>query len=191
MKLRDLPNLICIARILLIFPVIGLLVQAQFGWALVIFSIAAISDGVDGFLAKRFGWISPLGSLLDPLADKLLLMSVYITCGILALIPNWLVALVVLRDVIIAGGALIYHYRVEPLVGQPLFSSKVNTVLQFILIIAVVVNVSFLPLSEVFIAFLIGGVLAATVWSGSKYVVLWFSRSRYRTALKSGAGTSR
>ena len=124
MKLRNLPNLICIARVLMIFPVVGLLVQAQFGWVLVIFSIAAISDGVDGFLAKHFGWVSPLGSLLDPLADKLLLMSVYITCGMLALIPSWLVAVVVLRDVIIAVGAFIYHYRVEPLVGQPLLRTN-------------------------------------------------------------------
>ena len=191
MKLHNLPNLICIARVLLIFPLIDLLVEAQFGWALVIFSIAAISDGVDGFLAKRFGWVSPLGSLLDPLADKLLLVSVFITCGILALIPSWLVVLVVLRDVIIAAGAFIYHYRVEPLVGQPLFSSKVNTLLQFILIIAVMVSLSFFPLSEALITFLVGGVLATTVWSGSKYVFLWLSRSRYRAALKSGAGTSR
>lgn len=191
MKLSNLPNLICVVRVLLIFPVVGLLVQEQFGWALTIFSIAAISDGVDGFLAKRYGWVSSLGSLLDPLADKLLLMSVYITCGIMALIPGWLVAVVVIRDVIIAVGAFLYHRRVEPLVGQPLFSSKVNTVLQFILIIAVVVNLRFFPLSEVLITFLIGGVLVTTVWSGSKYVFLWFSLARYRTALKSGAGTSR
>ncbi len=186
MKLRNLPNLICVVRVLLIFPVVSLLLSNQFNWALGIFCIAAISDGVDGFLAKNYGWESPLGSLLDPLADKLLLVSVYIASGIQGLVPSWLVVVVILRDVIIAVGALIYHYRVEPLVGQPLFSSKVNTLLQFILIIAVMVDIGVYPLSDALITSLIGSVFVTTVWSGYKYVFLWFSHVRYRTAFKSG-----
>lgn len=180
MKLSNLPNLICIFRIVLIFPVVMLLLEGQFGWALTIFCIAAISDGVDGFLAKQYGWVTPLGSILDPIADKLLLVSVYITCVILGFIPNWLLAVVVFRDFIIVTGAVLYHFRVEPIIGEPLFSSKVNTFLQLLLIVVVLLNLNFSSLPDQFITLLIASVLLSTLWSGSMYVCIWCQRDGYR-----------
>ncbi len=81
LKPRDIPNMICIMRIILVLPTIFAMLTERFGWALTLFAIAAVSDGLDGYLARRFDWRSRLGSFLDPLADKLLMVSVYIICS--------------------------------------------------------------------------------------------------------------
>ena len=113
MKARDLPNLISFARILLSLPIVWLLYEREFSYALILFAVAGFSDGLDGFLAKHFHWQSHLGGLLDPLADKALLMSSFLVLGGLGLIPIWLVILVIFRDLTIMGGALYYHFSVE------------------------------------------------------------------------------
>jgi len=97
---RDIPNLITAFRFLLVPPVVFLLLSSRFGEALVIFAIAGFSDALDGFLAKHYGWASRLGAALDPLADKLLLVSAFIALGWLELIPVWLVVIVILRDIV-------------------------------------------------------------------------------------------
>ena len=106
MRASEIPNIISILRILLVIPVIWLLLTDDFPSALWLFAIAGVSDALDGFLAKRYGWQSELGSLLDPLADKILLVSCYVVLGWLLLLPAWLVATVILRDVMIVVGAI-------------------------------------------------------------------------------------
>ena len=100
MKPSDIPNLITVFRFLLVPPLVWLLLNDRFGAALVVFGVAGFSDGLDGFLAKRFHWTSRIGALLDPLADKLLLIASFVTLGWLGWIPVWLVVLVCLRDVL-------------------------------------------------------------------------------------------
>ena len=101
---RHLPNAICILRILLTLPIVVALEQGQYSFALSLFAVAAVSDGVDGYLAKRFGWISELGKFLDPLADKILLVSVFLACVWQELVPVWLAAAAIARDVLISAG---------------------------------------------------------------------------------------
>ena len=140
MNRRDIPNLITVLRILMVPPFVWLLLAGRHFEALVLFFIAGLSDGLDGFLAKRYGWTSRLGGLLDPLADKLLLVSGFIALGYQGLLPVYLVGLVLLRDLVIVSGAIAYHYRVAPLDADPSWVSKVNTVLQIALVLLVIFN---------------------------------------------------
>src|SRR3990172_3309285 len=105
MGLKDIPNIISLLRMALVPPVVILLLNGYYGWALLVFVSAGLSDGLDGYLAKRFGWRSRLGAILDPLADKLLLVASYLTLGWLGQLPLWLVAVVVGRDIVIVAGA--------------------------------------------------------------------------------------
>jgi len=130
--MRHLPNIICLLRIALIAPVLLALQSHRYLAALLLFIAAAVSDGLDGYLAKRFRWTSDLGRFLDPLADKLLLMVVFVEGAWLGLIPWWLSAAVVARDVMIGLGALIFRLWFGPLHGRPIVVSKVNTAAQLI-----------------------------------------------------------
>lgn len=172
MQARDIPNLITLFRFLLVPPIVLLLLAGEFGWGLMLFLIAGVSDGVDGFLAKRFGWTSRLGGLLDPLADKLLLISCYVTLGWLAVIPLWLAGVVVLRDLVILSGALIYHLRIEALQAEPSVISKINTLTQILLVlVALSGKMGSLPLH--WVDYLVYAVLATTLLSGADYVWTW------------------
>ena len=170
MRLRDIPNIISILRVILVIPIVYLLIKQEFGYALILFALAGLSDGLDGFLAKYFGWQSRLGALLDPLADKALLMTSFLVLGGLGLLPVWLVALVIFRDLLIVGGALSYHFRVENLEADPSISSKINTLVQILLVILVVCDAGPLPLPEVLIRSLVWTTLVTTVISGASYV---------------------
>jgi cardiolipin synthase len=127
---RHLPNLICLIRIALIWPIAVALHRGDMPTALLLFVAAGVSDGLDGYLAKRFRWSSELGKVLDPLADKLLLVTVFVEAAWLELIPWWLTAAVVARDVMIGLGALVYRLWFGPLRGRPTLLSKINTALQ-------------------------------------------------------------
>lgn len=178
MNRRDIPNIITIGRILMVPPLVWLMLQQQYGYSLVVFFIAGVSDGVDGFLAKHYGWTSRLGGLLDPLADKLLLVSTFVTLGYQGLIPVWLVALVLLRDVVIVSGAVAYHVRVERLDAEPSWISKVNTVLQIGLVLLVIFDQVNPVLSAFWFQVLTFMVLVSTIWSGLDYVWIWSRRAQ-------------
>lgn len=173
LRLRDLPNIISFLRLLAVIPVVLLLLEREFGWALAVFALAGLSDGLDGFLAKHFGWQSRLGGMLDPLADKVLLVVCFLVLGTLGLIPLWLVAAVVLRDLLIVGGALVYNYRVEEVEAAPTLVSKLNTVLQILLVVAVITDAGPLPLPPAWISALVWGCLATVLVSGAQYVWIW------------------
>jgi cardiolipin synthase len=138
--MRHLPNLICLLRIVLIWPIIVSLQQAQYERTLVLFFLAAVSDGLDGFLAKRYHWTSELGKVLDPLGDKLLLVAVFLVATWYGLIPRWLTVLAVTRDVMIGLGALAYRIGWGPLNGRPMITSKINTLLQLLYVLVLVSN---------------------------------------------------
>lgn len=104
MNRRDIPNLISVIRIVLVLPIIYLLWNKQYQMTLALFIIAGLSDALDGFLAKRYDWTSQLGSFLDPLADKLLLVSCFLVCVLTGLMPAWLFIVILLRDVIVSFG---------------------------------------------------------------------------------------
>lgn len=173
MTLRDLPNIISFLRLLAIIPVVFLLLEHEFGWALVLFVIAGISDGLDGFLAKHYGWQSRLGGVLDPLADKVLLVASFLVLGALTLIPVWLVVAIVFRDLLIVGGAILYNYRVEEVDAAPTLVSKLNTLLQILLVVVIMTDAGPLPLHDSIIEVLIWGCLATVVASGIQYVWIW------------------
>lgn len=173
MSLRDLPNIISFVRLLAVMPVVYLLLEHEFGWALALFAGAGLSDGLDGFLAKHYGWESRLGGILDPLADKTLLAASFLVLGTMSLIPVWLVISAITRDLIIVGGATLYNYRVEELIAAPTLASKLNTVLQILLIVAVMTDAGPLPLPDGIIELLVWGCLVTVVVSGIQYVWIW------------------
>jgi cardiolipin synthase len=127
------PNIITIGRILLVPLTVWLIISAEYLVAFLVFIVAGISDGVDGFLARRYQLKSELGAMLDPLADKLLLVSIYVTLGFQQVFPAWLVILVVSRDVLIVGAVLLNWLVEKPMEMKPLLISKVNTAGQILL----------------------------------------------------------
>jgi cardiolipin synthase (CMP-forming) len=168
--MRHIPNLICLARIALILPLLQAMVAGDHKPIPVLFCLAAVSDGLDGYLAKRFGWTSELGRLLDPAADKLLLVSVFITAAWLDIAPWWVAAVAVARDLVIAGGALCYRLWFGPLKGRPTVVSKINTGVQLLYLAAVVLaSASGFPPREVLSALAVVMVVT-TLASGADYV---------------------
>src|SRR6516165_12051562 len=127
----NLPNLISLGRLLLVPLAIVLILEGSYWGALWVFVVAGVSDAVDGFIAREFNRRTPLGALLDPLADKVLLVSVYVALGIAGQLWTWLVVLVVFRDIMIVGGFLLVQaLAAMPKGFQPLFVSKINTGVQ-------------------------------------------------------------
>lgn len=127
-----LPNLITIGRLILVPLVILMIVNQRWQAAFAIFVIAGISDAIDGFLAKRFGMASELGGYLDPIADKALIVSIYITLAMVGAIPTWLVILVVSRDLMIVSAVILSWVMARPLAMAPFVVSKLNTAAQLI-----------------------------------------------------------
>jgi len=180
LRARDIPNVISVLRILLVLPVIYLLLHNRFREAMLLFFVAGVSDALDGFLARQFDWRSRLGGILDPLADKFLLVSVFLCLGWLDALPWWLVGLVILRDLVIVAGALAYHLTVEKLEAEPSLISKLNTALQILLALLVVYDLGFAELPRPLLWGMVYAVALTTVLSGIDYVVSWSRRARYR-----------
>ncbi|MBN8955125.1 MAG: CDP-alcohol phosphatidyltransferase family protein [Rhizobiales bacterium] len=128
----NLPNLITLARILLVPVVVWAIASGEMLIAFVVFVVAGISDAVDGFLAKRFDMTTEIGAYLDPLADKALLVSIYIALGITGNVPRWLVILVVSRDLMIIGAVILSWLVSKPINIRPLAVSKLNTAAQIV-----------------------------------------------------------
>jgi cardiolipin synthase (CMP-forming) len=181
---RHLPNLISVIRLALIWPILVTLHAGKYLPALALFMAAAVSDGLDGYLAKRFNWTSETGKILDPAADKLLLVTVFVECAWLDLTPWWLTAAVVARDVLIGLGALTFRLWFGELHGRPTAISKVNTAAQLFYVMLVVLNVATgMPPHEVLdtCALL---TFATTAVSGVHYV-LTFTRRAWMQAVRS------
>ncbi len=152
-----------------------------------LFGVAAVSDAADGFLAKRFAWQSSLGAVLDPAADKLLLATVYITLTMSGLVPPWLTAAVVGRDVIIVAGALAYRIWVGAVTVRPSVVSKLNTLFQLCFVLAVIGARRFEFVPGWAIILLGAVVLVTAAVSGLDYV-LTFGRLAYENRHAAAAG---
>jgi len=125
-----IPNLITIGRLFLVPLVIVMIVGANWEAAFILFVVAGISDAVDGFLAKNCGMASELGAWLDPVADKALIVSIYITLAVVGAVPVWLVVLVVARDLMIVAAVILSWLLDKPLTIAPIVVSKLNTAAQ-------------------------------------------------------------
>ncbi|MFC1747868.1 CDP-alcohol phosphatidyltransferase family protein [Pseudomonadota bacterium] len=174
---KDIPNIISIARVILTVPVALLLLDERFAEALLLFFVAGVSDGLDGYLAKRYGWRSRLGTILDPLADKALLVTSFLCLAWVGLIPFWLVALVMGRDIVIVLGGLAYHWFVGSYELSPTWVSKINTTLQITLVLMLVLSNGVYTLPETLIVILLYGVCITTILSGLDYVWTWGRRA--------------
>ena len=171
------PNLITLARLLCVPVTVYLLLERYYPAAFWVFLAACISDAVDGFIAKQFGATSVVGSYLDPLADKALLLGAFVTLGIVGEIAAWLVIMVVFRDLLIIGGAILFQTVTQSLKMEPLLISKVNTVMQFSLASLVLARLGLgLPLepAEGILTYVTA---ATTLASGAFYVVIWGRRA--------------
>ena len=147
--------------------------------AFYLFLIAGLSDGLDGLLARFFGWTTHLGALLDPLADKLLLMGSFIVLAYLKQIPFFLTVFVIGRDIWIMGGALVYRYWVGPLDYKPVWISKLNTFLQLILVTLLIVKLAFIALSDLLIQRVIDAVFVTTLLSFIQYTWIWTKQATF------------
>lgn len=181
--LQYLPNLITLLRIVLVAPLIMVLHARNYNAAIIIAMLAGASDALDGFLAKRFGWQTWIGGMLDPIADKLLLISCFVTLTFNEVIPSWITMLVVGRDVVIVIGAFCYRYLSGSITAAPTWLSKITTVVQIFYIILVLIALSsWFELPEIFLHTLVWLVATSTLISGVHYVVVWSvkARSDYR-----------
>jgi len=132
-----IPNAISLGRLVSAPIAVWLVFQQSYQWAFWLFSVAAISDGVDGFIAKRFNAMTERGAILDPIADKALLIGVFVALGWLGHVPGWLVVLIVLRDAMILVGFGLLRLVVGRVKVRPHLVSKLNTVMQIVMALAV------------------------------------------------------
>ncbi|MEM9105725.1 MAG: CDP-alcohol phosphatidyltransferase family protein [Pseudomonadota bacterium] len=168
-----IPNLITLARFLMVPAVIYALLLGAMMPAFVIFVIAGISDAVDGFIARQFNQHSELGSYLDPIADKLLLVTVFIMLAILGFLPQWLVVLVVSRDVLIVIAVIISSLMGRPVEVNPLFVSKANTACQIALAAVVLAELAFNTAFGDLRLILVYTVAVLTILSAGAYLKVW------------------
>ena len=170
----NIPNFITLGRIMSVPVIFWLLLSGQNKIAFFVFLCAGISDAVDGYLAKRFDWRTELGSYLDPLADKLLIVSIFIALGVRNELPLWLVIAVVSRDILIVAAVLLAWLLDQRVRIKPLAVSKANTVVQIVLAATVLADEAF--------TFGLGTVRLALVWitgaltliSLAAYLRAWF-----------------
>jgi len=168
-----IPNFITIARLLSVPLIVWLMIADRFMGATVLFVMAGLSDAADGFIAKRFGAASELGAYLDPVADKALLVSVFVTLGFKGALPAWLIVLVVSRDILIIGGILLAYLLSNPMEVRPLWVSKMNTAAQIILIALVLGAQSGASIFQPLLAVFVLAAAGLTVASAAAYLVEW------------------
>jgi cardiolipin synthase (CMP-forming) len=172
----NLPNLITLARLAAAPLAVYLVLNEAWPAAFWVFVAAGLSDALDGYLANRLGARTLIGGYLDPLADKVLLLGVFVTLGLMHHLPEWLVILVGFREIVIVGGALLVHTATGRLVMQPLMISKINTALQFALAALVLGRLGFGFERGVLTLMATWLVAFTTCASGAAYVVTWGRR---------------
>ncbi|VAW44705.1 CDP-diacylglycerol--glycerol-3-phosphate 3-phosphatidyltransferase [hydrothermal vent metagenome] len=173
---KYIPNMITIARMVALLPLVWLMWHKEYKSALLVAVIAGASDGLDGFLAKKYNWQGWLGGILDPLADKLMMLCGYSVFVLQGVIPLWLYLMVVIRDVIIVAGASYYHFRIGKIEqAQPSLISKTNTALQILLLLVLLISLSGWWNLNTFHWPLMLAVAVFTGLSGLHYIWLGFS----------------
>ncbi|MGH8091127.1 MAG: CDP-alcohol phosphatidyltransferase family protein [Rudaea sp.] len=183
---RHLPNALTVLRMVLVVPLAWMIRETRYDEAVVVAAIAGLTDALDGFLAKHLGWQSWLGGVLDPIADKLMLVVCFVTLGLVGAHPDWLTGLVVGRDVVIVAGAVAWHNLIGRIHAQPTRLSKLTTVVQIIYVLAQLLHLShWLELPPRLLEVLIVVTAILTAASGLQYVVVWSGKAL--RARKAGA----
>lgn len=177
MILRHIPNILTIARLILIVPFLTFVYQKNYHDAFYTFIIAGSSDCLDGWLARSYHWQSSFGRLIDPIADKLLISSSFISLGLSQFLPWWLVFLVLMRDLTISFGALAWYCFINREFNfEPTFLSKINTVLQLTLVVVALFELTFFQIFPHFTELLILITTCTTAASYLDYVFTWASK---------------
>jgi cardiolipin synthase len=196
----NIPNALTLARIILVPLIVWLIITHEIAAAFVLFLLAGLSDAVDGYLAKRFGWQTELGAYLDPIADKALLVSIYVTLGFANHLPVWLVIAVVSRDILIIGAFILSWILSRPVTVSPLLVSKANTLAQLVLASLVLAELGLGLGLEPFVAVFIWVTGALTILSAAVYFWVWLKhmasyepqpapRKSHREPIKTDAGS--
>jgi cardiolipin synthase len=169
----NIPNTLTLGRIVLVPLLVWLIIDQEMFAAFLVFLLAGFSDAADGYLAKRFDWHTELGAYLDPIADKALLVSIYVTLGLAGHLPVWLVIAVVSRDILIIGAVLLAWILSRPITVKPLLISKANTLAQIVLAGVILAELGLgLGLEElVWVLIWVTGTL--TIMSAAAYFWAW------------------
>lgn len=170
---NQIPNILTVIRIFLVIPFAMSVYATEYLQALILFFIAGLSDGVDGFLARQFNWKSRFGAIADPLADKLLLVTAYLMLALTDQIPMWLLYLVFGRDVLILVGALGYHFFISHYDIKPSWLGKSCTMIQIVYALLVIMSLAELPMPQWAVTeglMVVGGI---TLVSGIHYYLVW------------------
>ena len=169
----NIPNSLTLVRIVLVPLVVWLIIDHEMTAAFLLFLLAGFSDAADGYIAKRYGWRSELGAYLDPIADKALLVSIYVTLGLAGHLPVWLVIAVVSRDILIVGAVVLSWMLSRPLTMHPLLISTVNTFAQIVLAGLVLAELGLGLGLEPVVKVLIWVTGALTILSAAAYFWAW------------------
>jgi len=174
MTLRYLPNVLSLARVAFIVPFLIFIAQHNYVYAFYIFLLSGFTDGLDGWLARYFHWNSAFGSLIDPVADKLLIVSSFIALACIGVLPWWLVVLVFLRDITISVGVVVWYYLLQSIIDfKPTYLSKFNTVLQLALVTLCLFKLAFMSVPTYLLDLLIIITTVTTATSYLDYVWTW------------------
>lgn len=190
MKARHLPNIITSLRLVLIAPFLHALFNDNYQIAFYLFIIAGLSDGIDGWLARSFHWQSHLGGLLDPLADKLFVACSYFSLAYLNQLPWWLVILVFSRDVVISIGVLLWQKLFGHIEFKPTYLSKFNTVIQGLVVLMVLYQLSFMPIPSWLVSLMLVIITTTTSASFIQYVWVWGRKAYHRLKQRTNAVNS-
>lgn len=177
MNLHYIPNTITILRIVLSFFVLYSLFIEKYQWALYLFLLAGASDALDGFLARRYGWFTRFGSIVDPIADKILLVSSLLALAYGGYIPVWLVWLIIARDLWVALGAFCYYCWIDTYEMAPTLLSKANTFFQILFVVLILINLSFSIIPSVILQIVMYFVLGMNLASWGHYTWVWGKRA--------------
>lgn len=175
--LRYLPNIITAIRLVAVIPLVWLLLIEDYVAALVVFAIAGVSDGVDGYLARRFHWQSHWGAVMDPLADKLLMFMATLMLLVNGVLPLWLFGLILSRDLLIVGGAALYRYRFGPFDVAPSRLGKISTFFQILLVLSLLLHSATGLMSDIQINYIISLCALVTIASGAQYLYVWIRKA--------------
>lgn len=174
MRLHHIPNILTLSRLILLAPFLVFLYQQEYTFAFYIFLIAGVTDALDGWLARHFNWLTPIGSFIDPLADKILITVSFVSLAIIGQLPWWLVILVFLRDLTISVGVMAWYWLIQrKLTFKPTLLSKLNTLLQLTLVTFCLFELAFFKFIPYLIETLILLTAATTSFSYIDYVWTW------------------
>lgn len=175
--LRHIPNAITMTRLLLVLPIAFFIIDSQFLVAFILFTLSGLSDGLDGFIARHFGWESAFGRMIDPLADKLMMITTALTLGILGFFPMTLMLLIVVKDIAVLGGVFSYTALAGFPKIHPTWLGKITTASQIVLLVTVLLELSFkgvIPGVVFPVWYWVVAVL--TILDGASYLWIWTAR---------------